>query len=82
MTECPGGERGVSFEVSEDGRHLGEVRMKIIGRHNVLNALAATAVGLKLGVPFEIVARALGKYEGAGRRFGVAYEDGEGREKI
>ncbi len=75
IIECPGGTRGVSFSVWSDGRCLGPVRMKIIGRHNVLNALAAAAVGLRLGIRFETIAEALGKYEGTGRRFDIAYED-------
>ncbi len=39
------------------------------GRHNVLNALAAAAVGWQLGVPAEAIARALQNFAGVGRRF-------------
>jgi UDP-N-acetylmuramate--alanine ligase len=31
---------------------LGELRLRVPGRHNALNALAAAAVGLEVGVPF------------------------------
>ena len=48
---------------------LGELHLTVPGRHNVLNALAATAVGLEVGVPFTKIAAALGEFRGAERRF-------------
>ena len=48
---------------------LGEIALQVPGRHNVLNALAATGVALELGAPFPVVARALGEFRGAERRF-------------
>jgi UDP-N-acetylmuramate--alanine ligase len=53
---------------------LGSVQLSVPGKHNVLNALAAAAVGLHLGIPFEIIARALHGFRGAGRRFEVRGE--------
>jgi len=44
------------------------------GRHNVANALAATAVCLEAGVPFEDIARAIVEFRGAKRRFQVLEE--------
>jgi len=46
-----------------------EVVLNLPGRHNVLNALAAIAVGRELGVPADAVCRALEAFEGIGRRF-------------
>ena len=77
IVECPEGRRGVVFKAWQKGTVLGEVKMQIIGRHNVLNALAAISVGLKLGIDFSAIQRALAKYEGAGRRFDVKYEDNQ-----
>lgn len=77
VVECPKGRRGVSFKAWSRGLCLGPIEMKVIGTHNVLNALAAMGVGLKLGISFEVIQRALGKYEGAGRRFDVKYEDNQ-----
>ncbi len=48
---------------------LGRMRLQVPGRHSVLNALAAVAVGLELGVPFDVVAEALADFQGAERRF-------------
>jgi UDP-N-acetylmuramate--alanine ligase len=48
---------------------LGVLRIKVPGRHNMLNALAAVAVGVEVGVPFERLASALAEFAGAERRF-------------
>jgi UDP-N-acetylmuramate--alanine ligase len=39
--------------------------------HNLQNALAAVAVGLELGVPFDRIAAALSEFRGAERRYQV-----------
>jgi UDP-N-acetylmuramate--alanine ligase len=41
------------------------------GRHNLLNALAATAMGRELGVPFDRMAEALRGFHGAERRYQI-----------
>ena len=43
--------------------------LNLPGRHNVLNALAAIAVAVELGVPDEAVQRGLAEFNGVGRRF-------------
>ena len=48
---------------------LGRLHLQVPGRHSVLNALAAVAVGLELGAPFEVVGEALAEFQGAERRF-------------
>jgi UDP-N-acetylmuramate--alanine ligase len=45
------------------------MQIKVPGRHNVLNALAAVAVGLDLQIPFEKIAASLSEFRGADRRF-------------
>jgi UDP-N-acetylmuramate--alanine ligase len=59
---------GTSFDVSVEGKRFGPLRMQVPGRHNVLNALAATVVGLELGISFEKIAEGLAAFEGVGRR--------------
>ncbi len=59
------------FEVQHAGGHF-PVELNLPGRHNVLNALAAIAVGLELGVPVEAIRRALSGFQGIGRRFVVS----------
>lgn len=48
---------------------LGALALDVPGRHNVVNALAAVALGLELGVSFPVVAAALAEFRGADRRF-------------
>ncbi|GMV28412.1 MAG: UDP-N-acetylmuramate--L-alanine ligase [Rhodanobacteraceae bacterium] len=51
--------------------HAGRVpvTLNLPGRHNVLNALAASAVAWQLGVGAEAIQRALAQFQGVGRRF-------------
>jgi UDP-N-acetylmuramate--alanine ligase len=48
---------------------LGPLRLQVPGRHNMQNALAAVAVAIELGIPFERIAAALAGFKGAERRF-------------
>jgi len=50
------------------------VALNLPGRHNVENALAAAAVGWQLGVEPAAIARALGAFQGVGRRFQIRGE--------
>jgi UDP-N-acetylmuramate--alanine ligase len=70
------GPEGASFRVISDGRELGTVRLALPGLHNVLNALAAMAVGLELEVAFGHIVEALGTFRGVGRRFETRGEVG------
>ena len=45
------------------------VTLNLPGVHNVLNALAAIAVGMEVGVPDERIVHALAEFKGVGRRF-------------
>jgi UDP-N-acetylmuramate--alanine ligase len=64
------------FEVLQRGEALGELTLQVPGVHNVANALAATAVGLDLEVPFSVIQQALGGFTGVQRRFQVKGEAG------
>jgi UDP-N-acetylmuramate--alanine ligase len=59
------------------------VELNLAGRHNVLNALAAIAVALELGVDEDAIRRALGGFQGVGRRFVVKeITDAVGRDLV
>ena len=62
------------FEVVHRGKSLGPVTLQVPGRHNVLNALAATAVGLDLEMPFDKIQTALASFAGVQRRFQIRGE--------
>jgi UDP-N-acetylmuramate--alanine ligase len=52
-----------------DGKPLDmDITLNLAGEHNVLNALAAIAIGLEVGVAPQAIADALAEFEGVGRR--------------
>ncbi len=65
--EQEGGRMRFTLRLPEDASI--RVSLALPGRHNVLNALAAAAVGWQLGVSQENIAAALEKFAGIGRRF-------------
>jgi UDP-N-acetylmuramate--alanine ligase len=65
---------GVSFEVIYHDRSLGRIAVGIPGEHNVLNALAAVAVGLELDLDMEVIKKGLKNLGGLARRFQVKGE--------
>jgi len=60
---------GSTFRVVFDDDDLGAVELKIPGRHNVLNALAAISAGLAVGATVPEMAKGLAAYSGVERRF-------------
>lgn len=58
---------GVSFDVKSDDE-TAHVALKMPGRHNVSNALAAVAAASACGVTLEQAAKALAEFEGVKRR--------------
>ena len=60
---------GSTFTVLSGVNLLGKVTLRVPGKHNVYNSLAAIAVALELDVPFDTIAHALGEFSGAERRF-------------
>lgn len=65
-----------TFTVTANGRDLGVINLGVPGEHNVQNALAAIAVSLELGIPFERIKSALDCFAGAFRRFEVKADIG------
>jgi len=60
---------GSTFTVWRGDNILGDIALPVPGKHNVYNALAATAVALELEIPFEKIAEAFAKFKNANRRF-------------
>ncbi|MBI3479505.1 MAG: UDP-N-acetylmuramate--L-alanine ligase [Nitrosomonadales bacterium] len=46
-----------------------DITLNLAGMHNVLNALAAIAIALEVGVADDAIIAALGEFQGVGRRF-------------
>ena len=53
-----------------------DVRLPMLGLHNVQNCLAAIAVALEMGIAPETITTALSQFKGVGRRFDVKGEAG------
>ena len=56
------------------GKKIGDLRLQVPGKHNILNAMAAVAVGLDLDIPINVILKALQDYSGTGRRFELKKE--------
>jgi UDP-N-acetylmuramate: L-alanyl-gamma-D-glutamyl-meso-diaminopimelate ligase len=64
------------FRVTHHGELFGEFAMAALGRHNVLNAMAATVVAQGRGVGAETIAKALATFRSVKRRMDVKGEVG------
>jgi UDP-N-acetylmuramate--alanine ligase len=63
-----------AFDVHLHGRRLGHVTLQVPGVHNVLNALAAIAVGFEVDLPWPVIRDGLEGFSGVQRRFQVKGE--------
>ncbi len=59
------------FTIRHGGRDFAHIRLRIPGRHNVLNALAAAAAASLAGVKAADIEEGINSYAGAGRRFEI-----------
>lgn len=60
---------GTVARVWERGQILGELRVQLLGQHNLQNVLATVATGRLLGLGFDVITQAIAGFEGARRRF-------------
>jgi len=58
-------------KIFRQGEKIGELYLKVAGYHNILNALAATAVALELGINFSEIAKILDTFQGVHRRMEI-----------
>ena len=59
---------GYSFNVYSCSKNMGRINLKIMGKHNIYNALCAVAVCDTLGINFSVIRRALESFLGVKRR--------------
>ncbi|MGH7649078.1 MAG: UDP-N-acetylmuramate--L-alanine ligase, partial [Gemmatimonadaceae bacterium] len=60
---------GSTFTVVRGSQSLGDIALRVPGRHNVLNALAALAAGIAVGADVQSMAPGLRAFGGVERRF-------------
>ncbi len=63
---------GTEFTCRSNGNVLGKAFVPLLGKHNVLNAMAAISAALDLEVPFEKAVEAVKSFPGVGRRLELA----------
>jgi len=63
-----------TFTLSYPGGNIRNIELGLPGRHNVENAAAAIAIGLKLGVEEHLIRQAMASYLGVKRRFETILE--------
>jgi UDP-N-acetylmuramate--alanine ligase len=59
---------GVRFQLRVRGHDEGRIELRVAGRHNARNALAALVAGWELGIPLPAIRDALGGFTGVSRR--------------
>ncbi|QRN99896.1 UDP-N-acetylmuramate--L-alanine ligase [Archangium violaceum] len=62
------------FEAFRRDEPLGEFRVRMVGAHNALNALAVIAVAEEMDIPLDVVRSSLAEFGGVQRRFTVRGE--------
>jgi len=67
---------GSAYTATWGGKPIGPVALAVPGAHNLVNSLAAVAVGLDLGLSFDQVKAGLESFTGVDRRFQVRGEAG------
>ena len=58
-----------SYQLVVDGENMGSVSLKVKGRHNIMNSLAAIACARALGLPMKQILTGLLSFGGTHRRF-------------
>jgi len=59
---------GTTFKVYKKDEELGEIKIRLWGKHNVLNALASFALSYELGISYNQIKKGLNEFQGVERR--------------
>lgn len=68
IKSCSYSEKGANFSVECNGSLLGKFSIKLLGKHNVQNAVAALALATEESIPVEVSKKALAEFNGVKRR--------------
>ena len=55
------------------GKNLGQIRLNLFGKHNILNALSSIVTALYYNIHFSIIQSALSNFSGVNRRFDILH---------
>jgi UDP-N-acetylmuramate--alanine ligase len=62
------------YKIYRHGKAIGEILLNLPGIHNVYNSMAGIAVGIELGIPFDVIKDALNTLQGVQRRLEIKGE--------
>ena len=68
---------GSSFDVFYRDTRIGNIKVSLIGMHNVINSLAAIGVAMELGIDFCFIREVIVGFKGAERRFNITHMDSD-----
>jgi UDP-N-acetylmuramate--alanine ligase len=74
MSDVATDARACAFDLRDPARETRRIHLGVPGEHNAMNAAAAYAAALQVGVEPEAAARALGAFVGVERRFQALFE--------
>ena len=60
-----------TYILNHDGEECINIKLNVPGKHNVLNSLAAIAVGFELGLDLDVIADGIHSFTGVRRRFEI-----------
>ena len=63
-----------SFDLHIEGIFKTRIDLKLPGKHNIMNALAAISACLDLEINYDLIKQGLEKFKGVQRRFDIKYE--------
>ena len=63
------------FDLNFKNSQIKNINFKIPGKHNIENAVAASAVGIEMGIKIEKIKEALETYSGVKRRFDIKIQN-------
>ncbi len=62
------GKSGYSFDFYAYQKKIGNIKLNVLGRHNVFNALASAGIAYLYGIKFSVIKKALFEFSGVKRR--------------
>lgn len=60
--------KGSLSDIYAFNKKIGKMELKVLGEHNIQNALSVVALGMELGIKFPVLKNALYNFQGVGRR--------------
>ena len=58
-----------TYTLFHHNKNLGTIKINVPGKHNILNSLAALALGIEIDIPIDTLKNGINKYKGVRRRF-------------